>query len=49
MIMLKFEFTEQEAQAILNALVKEPYMQVAEVIAKLRKQAEEQMVPKQEE
>lgn len=49
MIMLKFEFTEQEAQAILNALVKEPYMQVAEVIAKLRKQAEEQMVPKIEE
>lgn len=49
MIMLKFEFTEQEAQAILNALVKEPYMQVVELVAKLRKQAEEQMMPKQEE
>lgn len=40
---LKFEFTEQEAQIILNALVKEPYGQVVEVINSLQKQAAEQM------
>jgi hypothetical protein len=45
--MLKFELTEQEAQLVLNALIKEPYMQVVEVIDKIQLQASEQM--KQEE
>jgi len=40
--MLKFEFNEQEAQIILNALIKEPYMTVAELIAKIQAQAAEQ-------
>ena len=41
-MVLKFEFTEQEAQAILNALVKEPYVQVADLVNKVRQQAEKQ-------
>jgi hypothetical protein len=37
-----FKLTEAEAQILLNALVKEPYMTVAELIAKIQAQATEQ-------
>jgi len=40
---MKFELTEQEAQTILNALVKEPFIEVADVIAKIQLQASDQM------
>lgn len=37
-----FKLTEAEAQTMLNALVKEPYMTVAELVAKIQVQATEQ-------
>jgi len=40
---LIFKMTEQEAQAILNALIKEPYGLVFEVVNKFQQQATEQM------
>ena len=43
---LKFEFTKEEAQGILNALVKQPYIEVASIIDKLNKQAAEQLQEK---
>lgn len=45
--MLKFELSEEEAQLVLNALAKEPYGLVVEVINNIQSQAAEQM--KQEE
>lgn len=42
----KFELTEQEAQIILNALVKEPYIQVVEVVNKIQEQASKQIKEK---
>lgn len=41
--MITLELTEDEAQMILNALVKEPYLQVYELIEKIQKQSSEQM------
>ncbi len=41
--MLKFEFTEDQAQIILNALVMRPYGEVAEIIGTLQSQAAAQM------
>lgn len=40
---LIFKLTEQESQTVLNALVKEPYLTVADVINKIQLQASEQM------
>ncbi|WP_214771276.1 hypothetical protein [Exiguobacterium sp. s133] len=37
-----FELSEQQAQKVLNALVKEPYGEVAEVIDAIQCQAVEQ-------
>lgn len=43
---MKLEFTlklnEQEAQQVLNALIKEPYGEVVDVINNIQKQAVEQ-------
>lgn len=44
---MKFEFTEQEANVILNALAAQPYAQVAALIAKLQSQAQEQLKPQE--
>ena len=43
--MLKFEFSEQDAQVILNALAARPYGEVANVIQSLQMQAAQQMNP----
>lgn len=40
---LTFKLTEQEAQIVLDALVKEPYVTVVDVINKIQQQANEQM------
>lgn len=40
---LILKLTQQEAQTVLNALVKEPYAEVVEVINKIQLQASEQM------
>lgn len=40
---MKFDFTEQEAQIILNCLQEQPYKIVVSVINKLQAQAVEQM------
>lgn len=45
---MKFEFTEQEAQIILNALVKEPYVAVVDVINNMQAQAADQMQPQKQ-
>ena len=39
------ELTEAEAQIVLDALVQQPYIAVAAVVAKLQQQAAEQMQP----
>ena len=39
--MITLELTEDEAQMILNALVKEPYLQVYELIENIQKQSDE--------
>lgn len=36
------QLTEDEAQKVLNILVKEPYVEVVDVINKIQKQASEQ-------
>lgn len=41
--MLKFDLTLDEANAILAALAKQPFEQVAELIGKLRNQAQPQL------
>jgi hypothetical protein len=41
--MLKFELTIEEANVILSALAKEPFQTVAELIGKLRNQAQPQI------
>lgn len=38
-----FAFTEQEANVILNALGQRPYIEVAELIAKIHQQADSSM------
>ena len=43
--MLTFTLTEAEAQIILDALVQQPYITVAPVVAKIQQQAAEQMQP----
>lgn len=40
---LIFKLNEQEAQIILNALTREPYITVVDVVNKLQQQASEQM------
>lgn len=40
-----FKFNKQDAQKILDALSKEPYRNVVDVIDKLQQQASEQMQP----
>ena len=42
-MMLTFTLTEAEAQIILDALVQQPYIVVAPVVAKVQQQAAEQM------
>lgn len=37
-----FTLTEQEANIILNALAQRPYIEVADLIAKIHQQAQEQ-------
>jgi hypothetical protein len=37
-----FVLTEQEANIILNALAQRPYIEVADLIAKIHQQAQEQ-------
>ena len=44
-MMLTFTLTEAEAQIILDALVQQPYIVVAPVVAKVQQQAAEQMQP----
>ena len=43
--MLTFTLTEAEAQIILDALVQQPYIVAAPVVAKVQQQAAEQMQP----
>lgn len=43
---MKYEFTLEESQTILNALTKEPYGAVVNVINKFQGQAKEQMTEK---
>ena len=43
---LTFKLTQEEAQSILNALVKEPYVTVVDVVNKIQLQASEQMQEK---
>lgn len=40
---LTFKLSEQEAQVVLNALIKEPYLSVVDVINKIQSQASEQL------
>lgn len=40
---LTFKLTEQEAQKVLNALAKESYIEVVDVVNKIQLQASEQM------
>lgn len=44
---LTFKLTEVEAQKVLDTLIKQPYVEVVDVINKIQLQASEQM--KQEE
>jgi hypothetical protein len=46
---LTLKLTEQEAQIVLNALVKEPYLTVVDVVNKIQTQAGEQMQETKEE
>ena len=41
-------FDEKESQIILNALVKQPYIEVVEIINKLQEQAKKQLDEKNE-
>lgn len=45
---MNFKFTEEEAQYILNCLVKEPYAEVAKLVDSLQSQASEQLNSKPE-
>lgn len=40
---LILKLTEQEAQKVLNALIKEPYVEVVDVINNIQLQASDQM------
>ena len=42
---LTLTLTEAEAQVVLDALVQQPYVTVAAVVAKIQQQAAEQMQP----
>lgn len=42
-----FKFSEQHAQIIMNALVKEPFQQVAEVITSVQSQVQSQLQAEQ--
>jgi len=41
--MITLELSKEEAQIILNALVKEPYLQVYELIVNIQNQSSEQL------
>lgn len=41
--MLQFALNEEQAQKVLNALVKEPYIEVVDTINSIQQQASEQM------
>ena len=41
--MITLELTKEEAQIVLNALVKEPYLQVYELIDNIQNQSSEQL------
>ena len=41
--MINLELTKEEAQIVLNALVKEPYLQVYELIDNIQNQSSEQL------
>ena len=41
--MLNLKLTEEEAQKVLDALIKQPYVEVVDVINKIQEQASEQM------
>jgi len=43
---MRFKFTEQEANLILQSLAKQPFEVVYLLVAKVQKQASEQLVPK---
>lgn len=45
--MITLELSKDEAQMILNALVKEPYLQVYELIDNIQKQSSEQLEKEQ--
>lgn len=45
--MLKFEFTVDEANLLLSALAKQPFEVVAQLIGKMRQEAEKQMAAQQ--
>lgn len=47
MMEFNFKLTEKEAQIILNALIKEPYVEVVDLINKIQAQASEQMQDEQ--
>lgn len=40
---LTFSLTHDEAQVVINALVKEPYLEVFDLISKIQSQASKQM------
>lgn len=42
-IVLNLKLTEEEAQKVLDALIKQPYVEVVDVINKIQEQASEQM------
>lgn len=44
--MITLELSKEEAQSILNVLVKEPYINVVDLINKIQHQASEQMQEK---
>lgn len=45
--MITLELTKEEAQIILNTLVKEPYLQVYELIDNIQNQSSEQLEKEQ--
>lgn len=43
MMIFEFKLTEQEAQIVLDSLVKQPYVYVVQIINNIQQQAGEQM------
>lgn len=46
---MTFTLTEQEANIVIQSLGKQPFELVYQVIAKMQKQANEQLTPKEDE